>query len=220
MMESIAHYRMIAKIGEGCMGEVYRALDTKLGREVAIKIIPEAFARDADLMMRFAREARVLASLNHPHIAAIYGVEERALVMELVEGPTLTERIAQGPIPLEEALPIARQIADALEYAHEKGVVHRDLKPANIKLTADGQAKVVDFGLAAGGGIEFESLTEEFLKAFPGLLSHCGQPRRRRCSQARAIIQSRFTVRGEMSRREAISSTVNPPKRRISTIRA
>ncbi len=130
------------------MGEVYRALDTKLGRDVAIKIIPEIFARDADRMMRFAREARVLASLNHPHIAAIYGVEERALVMELVEGPTLAERIAQGPVPLEEALPIARQIAEALEYAHEKGVVHRDLKPANIKLTADGQAKVLDFGLA------------------------------------------------------------------------
>ena len=139
---------MIAKIGEGGMGEVYRALDTKLGREVAIKIIPEAFARDADRMMRFAREARVLASLNHPHIAAIYGVEERALVMELVEGPTLAERIAQGPVALEEALPIARQIAEALEYAHEKGVVHRDLKPANVKLTGDGQAKVLDFGLA------------------------------------------------------------------------
>jgi Tol biopolymer transport system component len=146
--QTIAHYRMIAKIGEGGMGEVYRALDTKLGREVAIKIIPETFARDADRMMRFARESRVLASLNHPHIAAIYGVEERALVMELVEGPTLAERIAQGPIPLEEALPIARQIAEALEYAHEKGVVHRDLKPANVKLTADGQAKVLDFGLA------------------------------------------------------------------------
>ena len=156
----IAHYRMIAKIGEGGMGEVYRALDTKLGREVAIKIIPEAFARDPDRMMRFAREARVLASLNHPHIAAIYGVEERALVMELVEGPTLAERIAQGPVRLEEALNIARQIAEALEYAHEKGVVHRDLKPANVKLTADGQAKVLDFGLAkelanGHGGGEF-----------------------------------------------------------------
>jgi Tol biopolymer transport system component len=148
MMESIAHYRMIAKIGEGGMGEVYRALDTKLGREVAIKIIPETFARDADRMMRFAREARVLASLNHPHIAAIYGVEERALVMELVEGPTLAERIAHGPVPIEEALAMARQIGEALEYAHEKGIVHRDLKPANIKLTVDGQAKVLDFGLA------------------------------------------------------------------------
>jgi eukaryotic-like serine/threonine-protein kinase len=146
--QTIAHYRIIAKLGEGGMGEVFRALDTKLGREVAIKVIPEPFARDADRMMRFAREARVLASLNHPHIAAIYGVEERALVMELVEGPTLAERIAQGPVPLEEALPLARQIAEALEYAHEKGIVHRDLKPANVKLTADGQAKVLDFGLA------------------------------------------------------------------------
>src|SRR5260221_6178785 len=139
---------MIVKLGEGGMGEVYRALDTKLGREVAIKIISETLARDADRMMRFAREARVLASLNHPHIAAIYGVEERALVMELVEGPTLAERIAQGPIPLEEALPIARQIAEALEYAHEKAIVHRDLKPANIKVTPEGRVKVLDFGLA------------------------------------------------------------------------
>src|SRR5256885_12965700 len=139
---------MIAKIGEGGMGEVYRALDTKLGREVAIKIIPEAFARDADRMMRFAREARVLASLNHPNIAAIYGVEERALVLELVEGPTLADRIAQGPVPLEEALPVARQIAEALEYAHEKGIIHRDLKPANVKVTPEGRVKVLDFGLA------------------------------------------------------------------------
>ena len=119
--ESIAHYRITSKLGEGGMGEVWRATDTKLGRDVAIKIIPEAFAQDADRMARFKREAQVLASLNHPNIAAIYGVEERALVMELVEGPTLAERIAQGPIPLDEALPIARQIAEALEYAHEKG---------------------------------------------------------------------------------------------------
>src|SRR5437870_10943416 len=137
---------MIAKIGEGGMGEVYRALDTKLGREVAIKIIPETFARDADRMMRFARESRVLASLNHPNIAAIYGVEERALVMELVEGPTLAERITQAPIPVDEALPIARQMAEALEYAHEKGIVHRDLKPANIKVTPENRVKVLDFG--------------------------------------------------------------------------
>src|ERR1700719_3991238 len=124
---TIAHYRITGKLGEGGMGAVYRATDTKLGREVAVKVLPEAVARDADCMARFAREAHVLASLNHPHIAAIYGVEDRALVMELVEGPTLAERIAQGPIPLEEALPIAKQIAEALEYAHEKGVAPRDL---------------------------------------------------------------------------------------------
>jgi len=141
--QTIAHYRITAKIGEGGMGEVYRATDTKLGREVAIKVLPEAFAQDADRMARFAREAQVLASLNHPNIAAIYGVEERALVMELVEGPTLS-----GPMAIEEALPIARQIAEALEYAHEKNVVHRDLKPANIKVTPDGRVKVLDFGLA------------------------------------------------------------------------
>src|ERR1700687_1550 len=144
----IAHYRITAKLGEGGMGEVYRAIDTKLGREVAIKILPEAFAEDTERLARFEREAKVLASLNHPNIAAIYGVEERALVMELVEGPTLAERIAQGPIPLAEALPIARQIAEALEYAHERGVVHRDLKPANIKITPEGRVKVLDFGLA------------------------------------------------------------------------
>src|SRR5215210_3219305 len=125
---SIAHYRIVEKIGEGGMGAVYRATDTKLNRDVAIKVIPDAFAQDPDRMARFAREAQVLASLNHPNIAAIYGVEERALVLELVEGPTLDERIAAGPIPLEEALPIARQIAEALEYAHDRGIVHRDLK--------------------------------------------------------------------------------------------
>src|SRR5215468_3743379 len=111
--QTIAHYKITAKLGEGGMGEVWRATDTKLGRDVAIKILPEAFAQDADRMARFEREAQVLAALNHPNIAAIYGVENRALVMELVEGPTLAERISQGPIPLEEALPIARQIAEA-----------------------------------------------------------------------------------------------------------
>src|SRR5947207_2440409 len=138
---AIAHYRITGKLGEGGMGEVFRATDTKLGREVAIKVLPEAFAQDADRMARFTREAQVLASLNHPNIAVIHGVEERALVMELVEGPTLAERIAQGPIPLAEALPVARQIAEALEYAHERGVVHRDLKPANIKITPEGRVK-------------------------------------------------------------------------------
>ena len=144
----IAHYRITAKLGEGGMGEVWRATDTKLNREVAIKILPEAFAADPNRMARFTREAQVLASLNHPNIAAIYGVEERALVMELVEGPTLAERIGRGAMPLDEALPIARQIAEALEYAHDRGVVHRDLKPANIKMTPEGRVKVLDFGLA------------------------------------------------------------------------
>jgi serine/threonine-protein kinase len=129
------------------MGEVWRATDTKLGRDVAIKILPEVFAADPERLARFEREARVLASLNHPNIAAIHGVEERALVLELVEGPTLADRIAQGPIPLEEALAIAAQIAEALEYAHERGVIHRDLKPANIKVSRD-RVKLLDFGLA------------------------------------------------------------------------
>ena len=134
------------------MGEVYRARDTKLNRDVALKIIPDAFALDPDRVARFKREAQVLASLNHPHIAAIYGFEDsgetHALVLELVEGETLADRIARGPIPLDEALPIARQIAEALEAAHEQGIIHRDLKPANIKVTPDGVVKVLDFGLA------------------------------------------------------------------------
>ena len=146
--KTIAHYRVTAKIGEGGMGEVWRATDTKLNREVAVKFLPEQFAGDSERMARFQREAQVLASLNHPHIAAIYGVEERTLVMELVEGRTLEAVIAGGPLPVEEALSIARQIADALEYAHECGVVHRDLKPANIKVTPEGRVKVLDFGLA------------------------------------------------------------------------
>jgi eukaryotic-like serine/threonine-protein kinase len=141
--EAIAHYRITAKLGEGGMGEVYRATDTKLDREVAIKILPAAFAADADRMARFEREAKVLASLNHPNIAQIYGIEDRAIVMELVEGETL-----KGPLPIETALDYARQIADALEAAHERGITHRDLKPANIMITRDGVVKVLDFGLA------------------------------------------------------------------------
>jgi serine/threonine protein kinase len=134
------------------MGEVYRARDTTLNRDVALKILPDAFAKDPDRLARFTREAQALAALNHPHIAQIYGVEERngvrALVMELVEGEDVTERIARRPMPLDEALPIARQIAEALEAAHEQGIIHRDLKPANIKVRADGTVKVLDFGLA------------------------------------------------------------------------
>jgi serine/threonine-protein kinase len=138
-------FRVVELLGAGGMGEVYRATDTKLGREVAIKVLPEAFAQDVDRMTRFRREARVLASLNHPNIAAIYGMEENAIVMELVEGAEL-----RGPLPLEKALDIARHIAGAIEAAHEKGIVHRDLKPANIKITTEGLVKVLDFGLAKG----------------------------------------------------------------------
>jgi serine/threonine protein kinase len=145
-------YEIVALLGAGGMGEVYRAKDSKLGRDVAIKVLGEAFANDTQRMARFEREAKVLASLNHPNIAAIYGLEEsngtRALVMELIEGPTLGERIKQGPLAPEEALPIAKQIAEALEYAHERGIIHRDLKPLNVKLTQDGQVKLLDFGLA------------------------------------------------------------------------
>ncbi|HEV2063125.1 MAG TPA: protein kinase, partial [Thermoanaerobaculia bacterium] len=145
-------YEILAPLGAGGMGEVYRARDGKLNRDVAIKVLPEAFALDAERLARFRREAQVLASLNHPHIAAIYGLEEsggvEALVLELVEGQTLAERLARGALPVDEALEIARQIADALEAAHEKGIVHRDLKPANVKLTPQGKVKVLDFGLA------------------------------------------------------------------------
>jgi hypothetical protein len=150
--QRIAHYRVQEKIGAGGMGEVYRAQDTRLCRDVAIKVLPELFARDAERMVRFEREAKVLASLNHPNIASIYGLEEsngaRALVMELVEGPTFAERISQGRIPLEEVLTFAKQIADGLEYAHDRGIIHRDLKPSNVKLTPESQVKLLDFGLA------------------------------------------------------------------------
>src|SRR5574337_901148 len=169
----VVHYRLTEKIGEGGMGEVYRARDTKLQRDVALKILPQAMAHDAERMARFEREAQVLASLNHPNIAAIYGLEEsngiRALVMELVEGETLAERISvapgfspararlkagattaerRSPLTIDDTLPIARQIAEALEYAHERGIIHRDLKPANVKITPEGTVKVLDFGLA------------------------------------------------------------------------
>jgi eukaryotic-like serine/threonine-protein kinase len=148
----LGSYAVLSPLGAGGMGEVYRARDSKLGRDVALKVLPEAFARDAERMARFQREAKVLASLNHSNIASIYGLEDsgatHALVMELVEGPTLADRIKQGPIPMDEALRIAKQICEALEYAHERGIVHRDLKPANVKVTNDDAVKVLDFGLA------------------------------------------------------------------------
>jgi serine/threonine protein kinase len=150
--QRLGPYEILSAIGAGGMGEVYRAHDSRLNRDVALKVLPEVFAADPDRMVRFEREARVLGALNHPNIAAIYGLEEfgsgRALVMELVEGETLSDQISKGPIPRDEALPIAKQMAEALEYAHDRGVVHRDLKPANIKVTAHGTVKVLDFGLA------------------------------------------------------------------------
>ena len=148
----LAHYELLELIGQGGMGEVYRARDGKLGREVAIKVLPEAFAENEERLARFKRDAKVLASLNHPNIASIYGLEQsdntHYLVLELVPGETLAERIARGPIPLEEALDIAAKMAEALEEAHEQAIVHRDLKPANVKQTEDGKIKVLDFGLA------------------------------------------------------------------------
>jgi serine/threonine protein kinase len=149
---SIGSYRIVSALGAGGMGEVYRAHDATLGRDVAIKVLPPIFTADPERLARFEREARMLAALNHPHIGAIYGVEDangvRSLVLELVEGETLAERLATGPVPIAEALTIARQIAEALDAAHEKGIIHRDLKPANIKITPDGIVKVLDFGLA------------------------------------------------------------------------
>ncbi len=150
--KTIGPYQVVAKLGEGGMGEVYLARDTKLNRDVALKVLPDAVANDADRLARFTREAQTLAALNHPNIAHIHGLEEsgnlRALVMELVDGEDLSEVIARGPIPLADALPIAHQIAEALEAAHERGIIHRDLKPANVKVRGDGTVKVLDFGLA------------------------------------------------------------------------
>src|SRR5690242_8163237 len=141
--DKLSHYEVLSLLGQGGMGEVYRARDTKLKRDVALKVLPEAFARDPARMARFQREAELLAALNHPNIAAIYGLEENALIMELVDGVTLS-----GSLPVDTALRYARQIAEGLEYAHERGVVHRDLKPANVKVTSEGAVKLLDFGLA------------------------------------------------------------------------
>ncbi|MHC4996221.1 MAG: serine/threonine-protein kinase, partial [Planctomycetota bacterium] len=150
--QQLGSYTIVGPLGAGGMGEVYRATDTKLEREVAIKVLPDVMAANPERVARFEREAKTLASLNHPLIGAIYGFDEaggkRFLVLELVEGPTLADRLKQGPLPVEEALDIARQIAEALEVAHEHGIIHRDLKPSNVKVTPEGAVKVLDFGLA------------------------------------------------------------------------
>ena len=175
--KTLSHYKVIEKIGQGGMGEVYRAEDTNLSREVAIKVLPEQFTQDPQRLARFEREAKLLASLNHPNIAAIYGLEEadgvRFLALELVPGETLQERVAKGPLPVEEALEVCRQIAEGLEAAHEKGVIHRDLKPANVKVTPEGKVKILDFGLAKAFEEEIfpadmsqsPTLTEEMTRA-------------------------------------------------------
>src|SRR5207249_2089959 len=155
---TIAQFTIISKIGEGGMGEVYRARDTRLGRDVAIKALPAAFAQDPERLARFEREAKLLASLSHPNIAVIYGLEEadgaRYLALEFVEGETLEARLARGPLPLEQALDVARQIAAGVEAAHENDVIHRDLKPGNVMLSPSGLVKVLDFGLAKSGAAE------------------------------------------------------------------
>ena len=159
--QKLTHYEILEPIGKGGMGEVYRARDGKLGRDVAIKVLPEELSRDPERMKRFEREARLLAQLNHSNIATLYGLEEseerQFLVMELVEGETLAERIATGPIPVDEAIPLFIQIAEGLEVAHEKGIVHRDLKPPNIKIGPDGKPKILDFGLAKAFGGDHEA---------------------------------------------------------------
>jgi len=163
------------------MGEVYRAKDTKLGRDVALKILPMSFTNDPERIARFRREAQVLASLNHSHIAQIYGLEEangsQFLVLELVDGESLDKRIARGPVPLDEALAIAEQTAEALVAAHEKGIIHRDLKPANIALTQDGVVKVLDFGLAkavdATSGLPFDAMNSPTITS-PALMTGIG----------------------------------------------
>jgi Tol biopolymer transport system component len=165
---NVGPYEVIGTLGAGGMGEVYRARDTKLGRSVALKVLPDLFATDPERLARFTREAQVLASLNHPNIAAIYGLEGQALVMELVEGDDLSAIIARGPMPLADALPIARQIADAIEAAHEQGIIHRDLKPGNVKVRADGTVKVLDFGLAKA--------MDRVLDSGPGTLDAANSP--------------------------------------------
>ena len=209
----LGHHEILSSLGAGGMGEVYRAADTRLKRQVAIKILPPDVARDPARLARFQREAEVLASLNHPHIAAIYGLEEadgvNAIVMELVDGPTLADRIDRGPIPIEEALPIARQIAEALEAAHEQGIVHRDLKPANVKLRDDGAVKVLDFGLAkarGGAGDSTDAAATILVANSPTIAPSGARPadRARGMSEAGAIVGTAAYMSPEQARGQAV----------------
>jgi len=172
-------YEIASPLGAGVQGEVFRAQDTKLNRDVAIKVLPSAFAHDSERVAQFRREAQVLASLNHPNIAAVHGLEERegvlALALEFVEGEELAQRLTRGALPVEESIAIAKQIAEGLEAAHEKGVVHRDLKPANLKLTRDGTVKILDFGLAKAYGGEAEAAGSEGLSQSPTMSRHMTQ---------------------------------------------
>jgi hypothetical protein len=198
--ETLSHYRITAAIGSGGMGEVYRATDTKLGRDVAIKVLPPEVTQDPERLARFEREAHLLASLNHPNIAAIYGLEEAGgkpfLALELVEGEDLKARLERGPIPLDEALEIAKQITEALEEAHDKGIVHRDLKPANIKLTPEGKIKVLDFGLARAYAIDPTSGSAPSLSQSP-TLAHTG-------TQAGVILGTAAYMSPEQARGKAV----------------
>jgi serine/threonine-protein kinase len=178
--ETISHYKILSKLGEGGMGEVYLAEDESLAREVAIKVLPEAFTRDRERLARFEREARTLAALEHPNIAAIYGLEQvdgrQLLIMQLALGKTLAARLAGGPIPAGEAIPMALQIAEALEAAHETGIVHRDLKPANVVVTDEGRVKVLDFGLAKTLEPDSSSGLEPLLSESPTLANQMTEP--------------------------------------------
>jgi len=219
---SLNQYRITAKLGEGGMGQVYRATDTKLGREVAIKLLPATFSRDPRYLSRFEREAKALAALNHPHIAAIYGFEAdqgtHFLVLELVEGETLAERLRRGPLPVKEALTIARQMAEALQEAHEEGIIHRDLKPGNVKITPNGRVKVLDFGLAKmeqaifnepGQGVPPASDPEAAtLPADTTLPSYCLSRCRRSALRMRAC--SRCAFRSSVAWRMTSTSEIVP----------